>query len=103
MAFTKLADEKKKLLDEDDASDEASLQLQVVTIYLRQPRKLTKGRRWPLDLDLSNKAHMDIYMYGVKEKIETLRDNTPTSLHSIIDEHDKRISKMIKTTYIPQI
>jgi len=102
MVFGKLQIEKKGLLEEDGASDEASLQLQVVSIYLRQPRRITNNRPAPLELDLSNKDHLSIYLYGVEKKIEKLRNDTPASLHPIIDEHHERISEMIRTNYIPQ-
>jgi hypothetical protein len=97
MVFSKLAEEKKQLLEEDGASDEDSLQLQLVSMYLRHPRKITNGRPEPLLLDLTKKDHQDIYMYGIRLKIEDLKQKTPVSLHPIIDEHHERISNMIKS------
>ncbi|MEI7792028.1 MAG: hypothetical protein WCI57_00915 [Candidatus Berkelbacteria bacterium] len=97
MAFKKMMEEKKELLEKDDGSDDASLRLRLVSMYLRHPRKLTNGRRTPLDLNFANKDHRDIYMYGIKQKIEKIKEDTPASLHSIIDEHHERYASMIES------
>lgn len=102
MAFKKMLGEKRELLEEDDGSDKASLQLQLVSIYLHQPRKITNGRPEPLELDFTNKNHRDIYMHGINQKIEKLKENTPASLHPIIDEHHERYSSMIESMANPQ-
>ena len=97
MAFNEMMDERSKLVDEDDDSDEASLKLQLLSIYIHHPRKLTKGRQEPLALDFAKKDHRDIYMYGIKQKIEKMKMDTPASLHSIIDEHHERYASMIES------
>jgi hypothetical protein len=102
MAFKKMMDEKRELLEKDDGSDEASLQLQLVSMYLHQPRKITNGRPVPLELDFTNKDHRDIYMHGIHEKIEKLKESTPASLHQIIDKHHERYASMIGLMANPQ-
>lgn len=96
MAFKKMMDEKNELLKKDDGSDEASLKLQLVMIYLHHPRKIVNGRPQPLDLDFKKKDHRYIYQSGIDKKIEKLKQDTPVSLHTIIDENHGRYASMIE-------